>query len=98
MVYFYGSMLTPDRTPTGVDPDFGKGQKAAARYRLDANGSGFDHLLLAGDWVFTGQGGAAESAVIGDMQAAEALSGEPLDLVGARPNPWSRLPTSEAPS
>ena len=63
-----------------------------SQYRLDADGSGFDNLLLAGDWVFTGLGGAVESAVIAGMQAAEALIGEPLGIVGALVNPWSRLP------
>ena len=57
--------------------------------------SGFDNLLLAGDWVFTGLGGAVESAVIGGMQAAEA-SGESLGIIGALANPWSRLPRLSA--
>ena len=67
-----------------------------SRYRLDADGSGFDNLLLAGDWVFTGLGGAVEAAVISGMQAAQALSGEPLGIVGALANPWSRLPRFKA--
>jgi uncharacterized protein with NAD-binding domain and iron-sulfur cluster len=67
-----------------------------SRYRLDADGSGFDNLLLAGDWVFTGLGGAVEAAVIAGMQAAAALSGEHLDIVGALANPWSRLPRFKA--
>ncbi|MEO8679661.1 MAG: NAD(P)-binding protein [Vicinamibacterales bacterium] len=67
-----------------------------SRQRLDADASGFDNLLLAGDWVFTGLGGAVESAVIGGMQAAQALSGVPLGIIGALPNPWSRLPKFRA--
>jgi uncharacterized protein with NAD-binding domain and iron-sulfur cluster len=63
-----------------------------SRHRLDADASGFANLLLAGDWVFTGLGGAVESAFIGGMQAAQALIGEPLGIVGALANPWSRLP------
>ena len=63
-----------------------------SQFRLDADGSGFGNLLLAGDWVFTGLGGAVESAVIAGMQAAQALSGENLGIVGALANPWSRLP------
>ena len=157
VVYFCGPMLTPAETPSGPDPAFGAGQKAAARavaiewsrrclphlypgsmagdqidwnalavtdgsvgparfaaqyvranytpseryvldlpgtsrYRLDADGSGFDNLLLAGDWVFTGLGGAVESAFIGGMQAAQALIGAPLGIIGALANPWSTLP------
>jgi uncharacterized protein with NAD-binding domain and iron-sulfur cluster len=160
VVYFCGPMPTPERMPSGPDPGFGAGQKAAARvlalkwseaflphlypgstigraidwnalavidgsaglarfdaqyiranftpseryvldlpgtsrYRLNADGSGFDNLLLAGDWVFTGLGGAVESAFIGGMQAAQALIGEPLGIVGALANPWSRLPRFE---
>ena len=67
-----------------------------SRRRLDADASGFDNLLLAGDWVFTGLGGAVESAVIGGMQAAQALSGVSLGIIGALPNPWSRLPKFRA--
>ena len=63
-----------------------------SQYRLDAGASGFSNLLLAGDWVFTGLGGAVESAVIGGMQAAEAASGQSLGIIGALANPWSRLP------
>jgi hypothetical protein len=51
--------------------------------RLEAGRSGFSNLILAGDWVFTGLGGAVESAVIGGMQAAEAVIGQSLDIVGA---------------
>jgi uncharacterized protein with NAD-binding domain and iron-sulfur cluster len=67
-----------------------------SRQRLDADASGFDNLLLAGDWVFTGLGGAVESAVIGGMQAAQALSGVQLGIIGALANPWSRLPKFQA--
>jgi uncharacterized protein with NAD-binding domain and iron-sulfur cluster len=63
-----------------------------SQYRLEADRSGFDNLLLAGDWVFTGLGGAVESAVIAGMQAAQALIGEPLGVVGALASPWSQLP------
>ena len=55
--------------------------------RLQAGRSGFTNLMLAGDWVFTGLGGAVESAVIGGMQAAEAVLGVSLDIVGAIPRP-----------
>jgi uncharacterized protein with NAD-binding domain and iron-sulfur cluster len=60
--------------------------------RLEAGGSGFANLILAGDWVFTGLGGAVESAVIGGMQAAEAVLGVSLDVVGAIKKPASSAP------
>lgn len=60
------------------------------RYRLTAESSGFTNLALAGDWVFTGLGGAVESAVIAGMQAARALTGEPRRIVGEMKSPWSR--------
>lgn len=63
-----------------------------SRFRLNAGASGFANLLLAGDWVFTGLGGAVESAVIGGMQAAEAASGTSLGIIGALANPWAQLP------
>ena len=45
------------------------------RYRLEADTSGYTNLALAGDWLYTGLGGAVEAAVIAGMQAARALVG-----------------------
>ncbi|HET7453541.1 MAG TPA: FAD-dependent oxidoreductase, partial [Thermoanaerobaculia bacterium] len=60
------------------------------RFRLDADTSGYDNLALAGDWIFTGLGGAVESAVIAGMLAARALTGIPRKIVGEEKNPWRR--------
>jgi uncharacterized protein with NAD-binding domain and iron-sulfur cluster len=61
------------------------------QYRLEANTSGYDNLALAGDWLFTGLGGAVESAVISGMQAARALAGTISDpIVGEVKSPWPR--------
>ena len=60
------------------------------RYRLEAGSSGYDNMALAGDWVFTGLGGAVESAVIAGMQAAQALTGQPTRIVGEMKSPWHR--------
>ena len=61
------------------------------QYRLEADTSGFDNLALAGDWLFTGLGGAVESAVISGMQAARALVGTITDpIVGEVKSPWPR--------
>lgn len=48
----------------------------STQYRLEAGGSGFQHLYLAGDWVKTGLNcGCMEATVMSGMQAARALGG-----------------------
>ena len=67
------------------------------KYRLEADTSGFTNLALAGDWLFTGLGGAVESAVIAGMQAAEALAGGiSTPIMGASKSAWPR-PVSVKP-
>ncbi|MBW3671723.1 MAG: FAD-dependent oxidoreductase, partial [Acidobacteria bacterium] len=63
------------------------------RFRLEADSSGYDNLVLAGDWLFTGLGGAVESAVIAGMQAARALTGAGPKIMGALKSPWPRRKT-----
>src|SRR5262245_16832348 len=49
-------------------------------YRLRADGSGFDNLFLAGDWIDTGlNAGCIEAATLGGLQAANAIKGERVD-------------------
>lgn len=49
-------------------------------YRLPADGSGLDNLYLAGDWIDSGfNAGCIESAVLGGLQAANAVVGRRLD-------------------
>jgi uncharacterized protein with NAD-binding domain and iron-sulfur cluster len=49
-------------------------------YRLRADGSGFDNLFLAGDWIDSGlNAGCIEAATLGGLQAANAIKGRPLD-------------------
>ena len=56
--------------------------------RLAPDDSGFDHLFLAGDWLRTGLNlGCVESAVMSGMQAARAIIGQPLAVVGERDLP-----------
>ena len=51
----------------------------SGRYRLAADGSGFDNLVLAGDWIDCGlNAGCIEAAVIAGIQAANAASGRAL--------------------
>ena len=59
------------------------------QHRLVADSSGYDNLALAGDWLFTGLGGAVESAVIAGMQAARALGGCNTKIVGEMDSPWA---------
>jgi hypothetical protein len=63
------------------------------RFRLEADSSGYDNLALAGDWLFTGLGGAVESAVIAGMQAARALTGGGPNIMGSMKSPWPRKKT-----
>lgn len=52
-------------------------------YRIKANESGFDRLILAGTWTNLGFNIACiEAAVISGMQAARVLTGEPAHIVG----------------
>jgi uncharacterized protein with NAD-binding domain and iron-sulfur cluster len=49
-------------------------------HRLRANGSGFDNLFLAGDWIDSGlNAGCIEAATLGGLQAANAINGAELD-------------------
>lgn len=55
------------------------------RFRLKADQSGFDHLILTGNWIDTGFNIACiESAAIAGMQAARVLTGEPVYIVGEK--------------
>jgi uncharacterized protein with NAD-binding domain and iron-sulfur cluster len=55
----------------------------STRYRLKAWGSGFDNLVLAGDWIYTGLNvGSVEGTVMGGRLASHAISGVPaLDRI-----------------
>jgi uncharacterized protein with NAD-binding domain and iron-sulfur cluster len=60
-----------------------------ARHRLRADASGFDNLVLAGDWIDNGVNvGCIEAAVVAGIQAANAATGQPLDtgVTGWRPH------------
>jgi uncharacterized protein with NAD-binding domain and iron-sulfur cluster len=55
----------------------------SSKYRLRAGESGFSNLYLAGDWVRTSlNAGCVEAAVMAGMDAAAALSGDPIHIVG----------------
>jgi len=53
------------------------------RHRFGADESGLQNLYLAGDWARTSYSlGTVESACISGRNAAQAILGEPLDIVG----------------
>ena len=55
----------------------------STRYRLTADGSGFENLYLAGDWLRTGlNSGCIESAVMSGMQASRAIASYPKTIIG----------------
>jgi hypothetical protein len=55
----------------------------SAAARLTSTGAGLDNLFLAGDWLRTGiDAGCVEAAVMGGMQAAQAISGWPKTILG----------------
>ncbi len=52
----------------------------SAPYRMRADDSGLDNLFLAGDWIDNGlNAGCIEGAVLGGLQAANAVEGRRLD-------------------
>jgi uncharacterized protein with NAD-binding domain and iron-sulfur cluster len=53
------------------------------RYRLRANESGFQNLVLAGTWTRNGiNSGCVEAAVMSGMAAAQAICGQPEVILG----------------
>ncbi|HET9796196.1 MAG TPA: NAD(P)-binding protein [Thermoanaerobaculia bacterium] len=57
-----------------------------SRYRLRAGDSGYANLFLAGDWVKTSiNAGCVEAAVMAGMDAASALSGVRIPVIGGLP-------------
>ena len=55
----------------------------SVRHRLPSDGSGFENLLLAGDWTLNGiNGGCVEAAVISGLRAGRSLTGDPAPIPG----------------
>ena len=59
----------------------------SVKFRLEAWGSGFENLTLAGDWIYTGLNvGSFEGATMSGMLASHAISGLPaLDTIVGYP-------------
>ncbi len=76
------------------------------RLRLRADESGYDNLVLAGDWIDSGlNAGCIEAAVVSGIQAGNALTGRPLlhgiagsflPHHGRAGRPWARARTGRA--
>ena len=55
----------------------------SSRHRLPAHRSGYSNLVLTGDWIWNGLFlGCIEGAVIAGKQAARAVSGAAIEIVG----------------
>ena len=55
----------------------------STQYRLQADGTGFANLVIAGDWLKTGlDAGCVEAGVMGGLQASRAISGWPAVIRG----------------
>lgn len=93
------SFFFPDGAPQGLKPPTLVSQynraniDPAERYtlsvrdstkrRMTAGGSGYENLVLTGDWIQNGQNlGSFEATTISGMLASHALSGWPTDIRG----------------
>ncbi|OLE36555.1 MAG: hypothetical protein AUG48_07005 [Actinobacteria bacterium 13_1_20CM_3_68_9] len=66
--------------------------------RLPSNDSGFDNLVLAGDWTKNGiDGGCVEAAVTSGMQAAGKLTGLKRPITGQSPR-WLQPAPGQLPA
>jgi uncharacterized protein with NAD-binding domain and iron-sulfur cluster len=69
----------------------------SVEHRLRSDTSGFENLVLAGDWTKNGiDGGCVEAAVVSGMQAARALIDEKRPIAGESPR-WLRPRTQALP-
>jgi uncharacterized protein with NAD-binding domain and iron-sulfur cluster len=73
-----------------IDPTerYVQAPKGSTRVRLTPDDSGFDNLVLAGDWVYNGLNvGSVEGAVMGGKLAALAVAGSTdyTSVIGYRP-------------
>ena len=61
----------------------------SSQYRLKPGESGFEGLVLAGDWTFNGLNmGCVEAATVSGMQASRAISGYPEKIIGEEGHIW----------
>jgi uncharacterized protein with NAD-binding domain and iron-sulfur cluster len=68
-----------------VDPSerYVLSEAGTIKYRMRADESGYDNLILTGDWLLNGLNtGCVESATMSGMQASRAICGHPVDVYG----------------
>ena len=73
-----GAALASQHVSTNIDPSdrYVQSLPGTDRYRLRSDESGYDNLVLAGDWTDSGlNAGCIEAAVLSGLQAANALLG-----------------------
>ena len=65
----------------------------SGKHRLKAWDSGFDNVVVAGDWIYTGVNfGCAEGTITSGLLASHALSGYPRreDVINFPPEAWPK--------
>jgi uncharacterized protein with NAD-binding domain and iron-sulfur cluster len=78
---FRWELVVDQYTRANVDPSdrYVQALPGSDRFRLRADGSGFDNLFLAGDWIDSGVNiGCIEAAVLSGLQAGNAALGRPI--------------------
>jgi uncharacterized protein with NAD-binding domain and iron-sulfur cluster len=73
--------IVAHHTSANTDPSdrYVQSLPGSGQHRLRADGSGVDHLVLAGDWIDCGiNAGCIEAATVAGLQAAAAVEGRPL--------------------
>ncbi len=71
------------RANTKASEQYALSIPGSARYRLRPHQSGFDNLLLAGDWTKTGLNvGSIEAAVMSGLRAAKGITQDDVLIVG----------------
>ena len=77
--------LTAQYCRANVDPSerYVQSTVGTTKLRLKTDGSGFDNLLITGDWILNGFNmGCVESATISGLQTARAVKGEKYSIFG----------------
>jgi uncharacterized protein with NAD-binding domain and iron-sulfur cluster len=75
---FARHLLTSQHLSVNIDPSdrYVQSVPGSDKYRLRPDESGYDNLVLAGDWTDTGtNAGCIEAAVVSGLQAANAVAG-----------------------
>lgn len=75
---FLRDLLTSEYLSVNIDPSdrYVQSVPGSDKYRLRPDESGYDNLVLAGDWTDTGiNAGCIEAAVVSGLQAANAVGG-----------------------